>query len=85
MGVVRKQPKDLNENFCHGQLCDIHIYIIERYYGRWQRGLAENDDLSLEAFLNVLIALVLFFESNQDLQIPVKLIKALLQHYNLVK
>ena len=42
-----------------------------------------DDDLNLSSFLNVLIALILFFESNNDQLIPVKTLRALLDHYNI--
>lgn len=44
-----------------------------------------DEDLNSSAFLNVLVALILFYETNQDILIPVKLIKNLLQHYNILK
>lgn len=43
------------------------------------------DDLNSAAFLKVLVALIVFYEANQDLLIPVRLIKGLLQHYDLLK
>ncbi|VBB05098.1 Hypothetical protein LUCI_0304 [Lucifera butyrica] len=44
----------------------------------------ESDELSSSAFLNVFVTLVLFLEENQDTSIPIWIIKAVLQHYNIL-
>ncbi|WP_165866043.1 hypothetical protein [Lucifera butyrica] len=43
-----------------------------------------NDELSAAAFLNVLVALILFFEINGEKMVPVKTLKSLLEHYNIL-
>jgi hypothetical protein len=43
-----------------------------------------DDELNSLSFLNVLVALILFLESNGDQSISVKILKSLLEHYNIL-
>jgi hypothetical protein len=74
-------------SFIRGELVTDNIIRSIKCIGICMEGgrNLNDEDLNSSAFLNVLVALILFYETNQDILIPVKLIKSLLQHYNILK
>ncbi len=43
-----------------------------------------DDELNPSSFVEVLVALVLFSEKNGDQSISIKILKSLLEHYNIL-
>lgn len=46
--------------------------------------MSDDDEWKSSAFSDVLIALIAFFEENGEQSIPIKTLKALLMHYNII-